>query len=303
MYYVSNKLADIKREMVTRMSALYPQHEAENMANMLIRHYFGLSRAMQQVQINKRLSESEMLIVHKAVNRLLAAEPIQYVLGSTEFCGLELEVASEVLVPRPETEELVDIILKDNRSEDIDILDIGTGSGCIALALKNSLSHSRVTAIDISEKALELARKNAGNHDLTIEFRQCNILNTESCLNVLKRKFHIIVSNPPYVLQKEKEQMADNVLRYEPHVALFVEDNDPLLFYRKIMRFALRALKPGGKLYFEINENYAEETASLFDKDTFDRPKILTDFRGKNRFLKVSKHSSLAGRCSSEPEE
>jgi len=289
--------------MVTRMSVLYPQHEAGNMANMLIRHYFGLSRAMQQMQINRRLSESEMLIVHKAVNRLLAAEPIQYVLGSTEFCGLELEVASEVLVPRPETEELVDIIIKDNQNEDIDILDIGTGSGCIALALKNRFSHSHVTAIDISEKALEMARKNAGNHDLTIEFRQCNILDTEPCLNLLKRKFHIIVSNPPYVLQKEKEQMADNVLRYEPHVALFVEDNDPLLFYRKIMHFALRALEPGGKLYFEINENYAEETASLFDKDTFGIPKILTDFRGKNRFLKISKHASLAGWHSSEPEE
>lgn len=284
--------------MVTRMSGIYPLREAENMANMLIQHCFGLSRAMQQLQIDKRLSKREIQILDMAVSRLLLAEPIQYVLGSTEFYGLELEVAPEVLIPRTETEELVDIIIRDNRNEDIDILDVGTGSGCIALALKNTFSHSHVTAIDISEEALMLARRNAKSHNLAVEFKQCNILDTTLCLNVLKRKFHIIVSNPPYVLQKEKEQMADNVLRYEPHMALFVEDNDPQLFYRKIMHFARRSLKPGGKLYFEINENYADETASLFDRDTFDMPEILTDFRGKNRFLMVRIHSSFAGSCS-----
>jgi len=273
--------------MVTLISGLYPQCEAENMANMLIRHCSGLSRAMQQIQVDKRLSGPELLMMHKAVNRLLTAEPIQYVLGSTEFCGLELEVSPEVLVPRPETEELVDIIIKDNQNRKVDILDVGTGSGCIALALKNRLAHSRVTAIDVSEKALALARKNARNHKLAVEFRHCNILDTELCLNKLERKFHIIVSNPPYVLQKEKEQMGDNVLRYEPHLALFVEDDDPLLFYRKIRLFAAQSLKHGGKLYFEINENYAVETASLFDKNTFYTPEILTDLRGKNRFLVV----------------
>ncbi len=271
--------------MVSRITGLYPQREAENIANMLIRHYFGLSRAMQQIQIDKRLSESEILTIHKAVNRLLTAEPIQHVLGSVGFYGLELEVSPEVLIPRPETEELVDIIVKNNRNDDVDILDVGTGSGCIALALKNSLVRSRVTAIDISEKALALARRNAGNLNLKVDFRQCNILDTDSCRNVVEKKFHIVVSNPPYVLQKEKAQMADNVLRYEPHLALFVEDDDPLLFYRKIMYFAKKSLISCGKLYLEINEKYARETASLFDEKTFDTPEILTDFHGKKRFL------------------
>jgi len=287
MFYTSNKLADIKKVMVSRIVRLYPQREAENMANMLIRHYFGLSRTMQQLQIDKRLSESEMLIIEKAVKRLLTAEPIQYVVGSTEFYGLELDVSPEVLIPRPETEELVDIIIKDNRSNNVDILDIGTGSGCIALALKNAYAKSRVTAIDISEKALALARKNAENLNLKVDFRQCNILDAEACSTVLEKKFHIIVSNPPYVLQKERAQMADNVLKYEPPLALFVEDDDPLLFYREIMRFAERSLRPNGKLYFEINENYAEATASLFDKDTFDIPETMTDVHGKVRFLVV----------------
>ncbi|VAW27372.1 Peptide chain release factor N(5)-glutamine methyltransferase [hydrothermal vent metagenome] len=287
MFYTSNKLADIKKVMVSRIVRLYPQREAENMANMLIRHYFGLSRTMQQLQIDKRLSESEMLIIDKAVKRLLTAEPIQYVVGSTEFYGLELDASPEVLIPRPETEELVDIIIKDNRNDNVDILDIGTGSGCIALALKNTYAKSRVTAIDISEKALALARKNAENLNLKVDFRQCNILDAEACSTVLEKKFHIIVSNPPYVLQKEKAQMADNVLKYEPPLALFVEDDDPLLFYRKIIRFAERSLRPNGKLYFEINENYAEATASLFDKDTFDIPETMTDVHGKVRFLVV----------------
>lgn len=273
--------------MVSRIVGLYPQREAENMMNMLIQHYFGLSRAIQLIEVDRRLSESEMLIINKAVKRLLTAEPIQYVVGSAEFYGLELDVSSEVLIPRPETEQLVDIIVKDNRDDDVDILDVGTGSGCIALALKNTLSGSRVTAIDISDKALLLAQNNARNLNLTVDFRQCNILDTKTCLTILEKKFHIIVSNPPYVLQKEKEQMADNVLKYEPPLALFVEDDDPLLFYRKIMRFAERSLKPDGKLYFEINENYAEETASLFDKDIFDIPEIIVDIHGKARFLVV----------------
>ncbi len=291
MFYASNKLADIKREIVSRIAGLYPQGEAENMANMLILHFFGLSRAMQQIYPEKRISESELLLIHKAVKRLLMAEPIQYVLGSTEFYGLKLEVAPDVLIPRPETEELVDIIVKDNKNDNIDILDVGTGSGCIALALKSTLVQSRVTAIDVSEKALALAHRNAENLHLAVDFRQCDILDTEGCRKVFEKKFHIVVSNPPYVLQKEKEQMADNVLKHEPHLALFVADDNPLLFYRKIMYLAEKSLLPEGKLYFEVNENYAEETASLFGGSRFATSEILTDFHGKKRFLIVRKCS------------
>jgi len=290
MFYTSNQLAGIKRAEITRLTQFYPYHEAENMMNMLIMHFLGLSRVMQQLQVDKQLSESEMLAVHGAVKRLLNNEPIQYVLGDTMFYGLRLEVNANVLIPRPETEELVEIIVKDVHKEDTDILDIGTGSGCIALALKNNLVQSRISAVDISEEALSLARKNAKNLQLDVNFLRCNILDTAACLKTFDKYFDIIVSNPPYVLQKEKEQMSGNVLDYEPHLALFVEDNDPLIFYRKIMRFADKFLRSGGKLYFEINENYAEETAALFCKDIFETPDIQIDINGKKRFIAVRKY-------------
>ncbi len=290
MVYAKNKLAEVKKVLVERLSGIYPRKEAENLVNMLIRHYYGLSRAMQQVQIERRLSGPEMLSIQGAAKRLLDSEPIQYVLGSTEFYGLQIEVGQGVLIPRPETEELVGKIIEDNSGTDFEILDIGTGSGCIALALKNVLPRCNVTAIDVSAGALSLARKNAKKLNLDIDFRQCNILDTEVCWSTLGKSFHIIVSNPPYVLQKEKKEMADNVLKYEPHLALFVEDADPLLFYRKISDYALKALKSGGKLYLEVNANYADETASLFEKSIFSFPEILTDFHGKSRFLVVKKH-------------
>ena len=290
MVYATNRLAEIKKVLVEKLSGIYPLKEAENLVNMLILHYFGLSRAMQQVQIERKLSVPEVQVIQGAAKRLLNSEPIQYVLGSTEFYGLRIEVGQGALIPRPETEELVGKIIGDNPDTDFEILDIGTGSGCIALALKNVLPCCGVTAIDVSAGALSLARKNAKKLNLDIDFRQCNILNTEACWLTLCKSFHIIVSNPPYVLQKEKKEMADNVLKYEPHLALFVEDAGPLLFYRKIMDFARKALKSGGKLYLEINANYAAETASLFEKDTFNSPEILADLYGKSRFLVVRKH-------------
>lgn len=290
MVYTTNRLADIKRVLVEKLSGIYLRKEAENLVNMLIMNYFGLSRTMQQIQVDRRLSESEMLAIQGAVKRLLNSEPIQYVLGNTEFYGLQITVGQGVLIPRPETEELVGKIIGDNSGTNLEILDIGTGSGCIALALKNDLPGCSVTAIDISAGALSLARRNAKRLNLDIDFRQCNILNTETCWLTLGKSFHIIVSNPPYVLQKEKKEIADNVLKFEPHLALFVKDTDPLLFYRKIMDFARKALKADGKLFLEINAGYAAETASLFEKDTFDSPEILTDFRGKARFLIVKKH-------------
>ncbi len=277
--------------MVARLSALYPQREAESMANMLIQHYFGLTRVAQQLQIEKRLSESELLTINKAVARLLKAEPIQYVLGRSTFYGLEMDVSAGVLIPRPETEELVDWVVKGNHNEQADILDVGTGSGCIALALKNTFAGSHVTAVDISEEALAVARKNAERLHLDVDFIRCDILDTPVCQNSLKKEFDIVVSNPPYVLQKEKGQMAGNVLNYEPHEALFVEDDDPLLFYRKIIHFAGQSLRPGGRLYFEVNEKYANETGSLADKNLFEAPEISTDFRGKERFVSIARRS------------
>ena len=303
MFYQSNKLLDIKGEMVARLVHLYPRREAENMVNRLILHLFGMSRVMQQIQVDKRLSESEMLIVHKTIQRLLKGEPIQYVLGVTEFYGLKLAIRPGALIPRPETEELVDMIVKEHRGEEIAVLDIGTGSGCIALALKNSLPRCHVMAVDVSEQALQLARENARQLHLDIDFKLCDILDTETCHAVLDRKFQLIVSNPPYVLQKEKVQMSGNVLNFEPHLALFVADDEPLLFYRKIIKLAGESLMAGGSLYFEINENYAVKTAALFDQRVFEKPLILKDIHGKERFVKARKHFSTAHFPLLEPEQ
>jgi len=290
MFYSTNKLSDIKKEAVLKLKGLYSQREAENMLNLLIHHYFNMTRAGQQLHPDKRLSESEMLLLHIAVKRLLNAEPLQYILGSTEFYGLQLEVGPEVLIPRPETEELVDIIIKETPNENLSVLDIGTGSGCIALALKSVLTLNRITAVDVSEQALAVARKNALKMNIDVDFRQCDIMNTTECLQVLPGNFQVIVSNPPYVLKQEKVQMSDNVLEYEPYLALFVENDDPLVFYRKIILLAKKVLHSGGKIYCELNENYAKETASLFDEDIFDIPEILKDIHGKNRFLVTRMH-------------
>lgn len=289
MLYSSNLLQDIKKESVARLSGVYPVLEAESMVNLLIRHYLGMTRTDQQLNKEHRILESEMLLFQKAMKRLLAREPLQYVLGSVDFYGLTLDVGPEVLIPRPETEQLVDLIVKENLPEKAAVLDVGTGSGCIALALKQARKNWQVTGVDISPAALALARKNAGQTGLAVDFKQCNVLDTVMCRQVVSGAFQVVVSNPPYVLESEKNKMADNVLKYEPAQALFVPDDDPLLFYRKIRNLADVSLQAGGLLYFELNEQQAGETARLFRSPHYGKPQLITDFRGKERFLRVRK--------------
>jgi release factor glutamine methyltransferase len=207
-------------------------------------------------------------------------------LGETEFFGLRLKVAPGVLIPRPETEELVQWIIDLVKPADPSILDIGTGSGCIALALKNELKNAQVSAVDFAEHALEIARKNVRMNQLEVEFIKADILNWQ---NYNWELFDVIVSNPPYVREQEKKAMQPNVLKFEPEKALFVSDDKPLVFYREIARFAQKYLKDEGELFFEINENLGEETVELLQGENFSDVELKKDLHGKMRMLKCRK--------------
>lgn len=229
------------------------------------------------------LDEQEERTIKSYLERLLKKEPIQYVVGETEFCDLKIGLTSNVLIPRPETEEIVISIKNELENSELRILDIGTGSGCIALALKHFLPNSLVYGCDISEGALKVAKDNALRNMLDVDF---------VILDILQAKKHpaepldVIVSNPPYVRESEAAQMSANVLDFEPHLALFVPDSDPLLFYSAIVRFALSNLKIGGKLYFEINEALGAEVKLLMEANHFRGVEICNDLEGKERLVK-----------------
>lgn len=222
--------------------------------------------------------------IDEILKRLLNWEPIQYITGEAQFHGMNLQVAPGVLIPRPETEELVDIIIDENKGrEDLRILDLCTGSGCIAIALARNLPFSQVTAIDISDEALKIANANAKNLKVKIKFEKADIYyyNPSS-------KFDIIVSNPPYVMDHEAMIMSKNVLNFEPHEALFVRDEEPLVFYSRIIDIASQVLVEGGRLYLEINPLTAKELEKLVMDNKFNDVKIIRDSFGKNRFLRAT---------------
>jgi release factor glutamine methyltransferase len=228
-----------------------------------------------------------MLTFHFAVKDLLKNKPIQYIIGETEFCDLKFKVNENVLIPRPETSEMVHEIAVSNQQSAIsNILDIGTGSGCIAISVAKKLPQAQVFAMDISEKALEVAKENATRNNVNVTFIHDDIL---SLRNNIETIFDIIISNPPYVRELEKAEMRDNVLNWEPHNALFVSDNDPLIFYRNILEFAKSHLKENGEIWFEINEYLGKEMTDLCKEYGFSDVEIFKDFRGKERIVKVNK--------------
>ena len=240
-------------------------------------------------KIDLSLSKEEMIdntlveIIRSIIHRLKKQEPIQYILGETQFYGLNLKVDKNVLIPRPETEELVELIIKGNENKKNNIMDIGTGSGCIAIALKKNIPGSVITAIDVSADALEIASLNAINNKADINFIKQDILSDKILFT--PSFYDIIVSNPPYVTQNEKNTMRPNVINYEPHLALFVNDNDPLLFYNSIVKFSKKYLNKNGKLYFEINEKYSLEICDLLKDTSFKNIQLKKDLSGKNRFV------------------
>lgn len=282
MDFSNNKLNDIRKHYISELASGYDKHESEILMNMLIEFYFKLTITDLVLNPERRLSESEMLKLHFAVKDLLNDKPIQYILGEADFLDMKFKVTPDVLIPRPETEELVMLVVDREKDTAINILDIGTGSGCIAISLKKRLKQANVRAIDISSKALEVAKENAVKNDANVDFSNFDILVEDTYLG---NRLDVIVSNPPYVKNSEKKLMKSNVLDYEPDDALFVSDEDPLIFYKAIVRFAKLNLKERGRLYFEINENLGKETVKLLEENGYSNVELHTDLNGKHRFV------------------
>ncbi len=278
----------ISKTFKLELKNIYPEREIQVFVEILLEHYAGLRKMDFVLKPELELNQTVSLQMEQALTKLKNNKPLQYIIGETVFYDLKLKVNPSVLIPRPETEELVHWIIENHKeNSDIRILDIGTGSGCIPIALKNNLHKAEVFAVDISEKALETAKENAQINQLDVSFFNLNILENE--VNTSFNKFDIIVSNPPYVRKKEKELMHKNVLENEPHVALFVEDNDALVFYKAIIRFADNHLKTQANLYFEINEALGAELIILLENADYKNIKLRQDINGKNRMLKATK--------------
>lgn len=276
-------ISELKRYCNFYLSAAFDLGELQSLVRRVLQDVYNVSTRDLIVEGDREI-EVDQKYLDRLLDRITLGEPIQYVLSTENFYGRDFYVDGGVLIPRPETEELVRMIVAENGySTALDIVDIGTGSGAIALTLAAELKESRVVAIDISKDALRVARRNCLALGIeNVEFRECDILSAAS----LDSKFDLIVSNPPYIADSERELMANNVLDFEPHTALFVSDSDPLLFYRKIADLAVGSLKDGGRLYFEINERFGEATADLLRERGFESVEIIDDFRDKQRFVK-----------------
>ena len=267
------------------LSPFYSSREIESITRLIFEKVLGLSRLQIHLHPQITITEANLVQIKEILNRLMQFEPIQYILGATEFYGLIFKVTPAVLIPRPETEELVDWIISDYKNISPTILDIGTGSGCIPISLMKNLPEATAEAWDISEDALSVATENASNNQVKINFRQVDVLNP--MLSSETKKFDIIISNPPYVTNSEQSAMLKNVTDHEPQIALFVSDSDPLVFYRAIARIALTKLKRGGNLYFEINEKFSSETVHLLDIMGFKQIQIKKDINSKERMIKT----------------
>ena len=278
------KIKEYKTKFVTELLPFYDEMEAESFFYLILENQRQLRRIDMALNIDLLFSKEEILIWNAILEKLQLEIPIQYILGTTHFYGLKFNVNENVLIPRPETEELVEWIISSvnmPKFKEIKILDIGTGSGCIAISLAKNIPNAEVFAIDISDKALATAKENADLNKVAIAFIQRNILET----NDLEQQFDIIVSNPPYVRNLEKAEIKSNVLANEPHLALFVEDNDALIFYRKIAELATKNLSPEGKLFFEINQYLGKETVELLEKMQFKNIELRKDIYGNDRMI------------------
>lgn len=264
------------------LKTCYPENEISVFIRIIIEHITKRSYP-QAVISGTKLTEEQTILLHSILDRLKTFEPIQYIIGETEFFGLPFHVTKDVLIPRPETEELVELILNENKKSGLKVLDIGTGSGAIAIALAKHLEKADIEAWDISEEALKIATLNSDSNAVNIIFRNVDVLKSYPT----DTKFDIIVSNPPYILKKEKSGMDQNVLDYEPHTALFVPDNNGLLFYDRIADIALDLLEPNGKLYFEINQRKGEDTVQLVKSKGFINVCLFQDLNKNDRMVRA----------------
>lgn len=287
MFVSDNSLNAVKQYFNERLNSIFSDRELKLMFQLSAEKRLNLSPSDLFLGTDIRLSESDLLFFRAVVKRLLAGEPFQYIHGDTEFYGLLLKTDARALIPRPETEELVDWILQDKSPNWESVVDVCTGSGCIALALKSKLPNTKVVGIDISDDALNLSKENAQFTNLPVEFRKVDALS--DALLSEENSVDVIVSNPPYVMDKEKEQMKAHVLNFEPHLALFVANQTPFVFYDAIAKQAQQLLKVGGWLYFEINEQFGQEMINLMKGHGFKGVELKEDLQGKSRMIRGQK--------------
>lgn len=286
MKIASNKIKDILRFFREELNDSYENDELETIIAYCFEFYLKMSRADLITHENNTVSESDLLKFNFAIKDLKKYKPLQYILGEADFYRLKFKVNEHVLIPRPETEELVHLIIKDNKMQSPTILDIGTGSGCIPIALKKNIPSAEITAMDISNEALNVAKHNAKLNGVEVEFVLDSILHLTSHISHFTSHFDIIVSNPPYICKSEKDSMNKNVLEYEPHLALFVENEDPLLFYKAIGDYALNHLNKNGKVYFEINQAFGPETKNMLENKGFKNVELIKDLSNNYRILR-----------------
>lgn len=283
-------LKEFKIFFTETLSEIYPKSEIESFFFILIDEYLNLKRIDSVINPDFKIVDDKLSLLKDALERLKKEEPIQYIIGNTEFYGFTFFVDENTLIPRPETEELVEWILlevdklQSNNTSKLFILDIGTGTGCIPISLAKNLPATTISAIDVSTDAIKVAQKNALLNNVEINFIEADILQTKT----LPQQFDIIISNPPYVRELEKAEIQNNVLQNEPHLALFVSDENPLLFYDKIADLAKQHLTKNGLLFFEINQYLGNETVKMLTKKGFKNIELRKDLFGKDRMIKVT---------------
>lgn len=283
------QLSELKNIFHLELDSLYPKEEVATFFNSMLEHYLGLERFVLVMQPNYTISKEEEQPFFEGLNKLKLEKPLQYILGEAHFFDATFKVNEHVLIPRPETEELVNWIINDcqiKNNKNLKILDIGTGSGCIAISLAKVLQNSKVTAMDVSTKALAVAKENAELNNVEVEFIHADILNIDSSQFPV---YDIIVSNPPYVRELEKDEIQNNVKEHEPSLALFVPNNNALLFYNAIAQFSKKHLSKEGNLYLEINQYLGEETKSLFARENFKEIRLKKDIFENHRMIRCIK--------------
>lgn len=286
MRVASNKLKDILDFYYSELLGTYDRDEIEAIISIAVHHYLGFSKTEIIKKANDNINQSDLLKLYDCCKELKKNIPLQYILAEAWFYHLKFKVNNHVLIPRPETEELVDLILKED-TKPVSLLDIGCGSGCIPVALKKNLQNTTVSACDISKEALVVAKENARLNDTDIHFFEADVLNTRFFVKKTEQAFDCIVSNPPYIKKKEAQSMTKQVLDHEPHLALFVEEEDEIIFYKKIIDLCKMELSSGGKLYFELNPLTAHDVLAYANESgLFATCALIMDMSGKQRFFR-----------------